>query len=65
MRVKFGERLQELSSRKNTIDQQLQQLQLQSANLAGALEDTRYYLRAWSIGEITDGPEPQPKETAS
>lgn len=65
MRAKFGERLEELSKRKNTIDGQLQQLTLQSANLAGALEDTRYYLRAWSIGEITDGPEPQPKETAS
>ena len=74
MRRKFEDRHTELTDRKKGIDQQIGQLQLQSANLAGALEDTRYYLRAWSLGEISndgqrpqnkDGQEPQPAEEAA
>lgn len=66
MRRKFEARLKELTERRETIAGQMQQAQLQIANLDGALEDTRYYLRAWSQEETsTDGPEPQPKETAT
>jgi len=65
LRRKLESRMKELTERKTQIDGQMNQLQLQSANLAGALEDTRYYLRAWSQGEMTDGPEPQPQEAAT
>ena len=64
-RQKLESRFQELNERKAETDGQIGQLQLQSANLAGAIEDTRYYLRAWSIGEISDGPEPLPQEAGS
>ena len=60
MRKKFDARYKELTERRDHIQGQLQQGNMQLANLNGAIEDTEYYLRAWSQEEAKpDGPEPQ------
>lgn len=49
---KMNARLKDLRERKNGIDQQAAQLQAQSNQLLGAIDDTTYYIR---IGTLPDG----------
>lgn len=65
MRIKMESRLEELTGRKNEVQNQINQLtgQLQQATtvlhqILGAEEDTRYYLRAWTMPQNADGKVP-------
>lgn len=61
MRKKFEARFKELSDRKTQVDQQINALQFQSANLAGAIEDTKYYIRAWSQSLVAGDGQVEPQ----
>jgi hypothetical protein len=56
-RIKLESRLKELKERQAAVNGQIGQHQALSHQLAGAIEDTMYYLRAWSV---QNGPAPSP-----
>lgn len=65
LRVKMESRLKELQGRQSEVQGQIQNLQNQMAQaqaalnqIAGAVEDTQYYLRAWTQPMVSDGKVP-------
>ena len=55
MRLKYEARLKELQERLNETERQRNQAHEAVLQIAGAIEDTRYWLRAWSQEEVKNG----------